>query len=325
MRLVLVDCAVYHEGNRRPGAGVEVLDDLDEHPAAFAWVGLRMPDAEELVDWCARLALHDVDVDDVLAPHTRPVLSVEGATVMLVARTARYLDDEERASLGEMTLLMNERSIVSIRHGQATPLSELRAELESEPERLSHGPIGVLAAIVARIIDDYRPALDGFETDVLEVERDVFALTQFQPVRRLYALKRELRVLLHAIESLEEPLDRLMRKVTASAHHSVVEDLNEARDQLVRTVSRARSLSELLDAALTASLAQTSIQQNADMRRISAWVAMAAVPTLIAGIYGMNFDHMPELDSTLGYPIVLAAMGLIVLALYRAFKRNGWL
>ncbi len=201
----------------------------------------------------------------------------------------------------------------------------MRAELESEPERLRHGPIGVLAAVVARIIDDYRPALDGFEKDVLEVERDVFDLTQFQPVRRLYALKRELRMLLHAIESLEEPLDRLIRKVAASAHHSVIEDLNEARDQLARTVSRARSLSELLDAALTASLAQTSIQQNADMRKISAWVAMAAVPTLIAGIYGMNFEHMPELDAAVGYPLVLAAMGVIVLALYRAFKRNGWL
>ncbi len=322
---VLVDCAVYEDGRRWPGDGPDALSELGAHPDAFVWVGLRMPDAVELRDWCALLGLDDVDVDDVLAPHTRPVLSVEGSAVMLMARTARYLDDQERASLGEMTLLLNERAIVSVRHGQATPLSELRAELEADPDRLRHGATGVLAAIVGRIVDDYRPALDGFEKDVLEVEREVFAITRIQPVRRLYGLKRELRVLLHAVESLEEPLGRLIRKVTASADHSVIEDLNEAADQLARTVSRARSLSGLLDAALTASLAQTSIQQNADMRKISAWVAMAAVPTLIAGIYGMNFTHMPELDFALGYPLVLGGMGIVMLSMYRAFKRNEWL
>ena len=285
-----------------------------------------MPDVDELTGMCRRLDIAGIDMDEVLSPHTRPVLSVEGDVLNLVVRTARYIDAEETVSLGEMTILVHDRAIVSVRHGQASPLSELRHELEESPERLRHGPLGVMVAIVARIIADYRPALDGFEKDALEVEREVFAVNRHQPVRRLYALKREVRVLLHAIESLDEPLDRLIRHLARHADRAVVEDLNEAADQLARTVSRVRSLSGLLDAALTASLAQTGIQQNEDMRKISAWVAMAAVPTMVAGIYGMNFEHMPELRSApWGYPVVLVAMGAIVLYMYRAFKQNDWL
>ena len=323
---MLVDCAVYQEGRRLATEGDDhVLDMLATHPDSFAWIGLRMPDHNELSAWCARAAIGDVDVESILAPHSRPVLSVADDNVLVVARTARYVDSQERAWLGEMTLLANDRAIVSVRHGQATPLSELRSELERDGERLCHGPLGVLAEIVARVIADYRPALDGFENDVLEVERQVFAVTRSQPIRRLYALKRELRALLHGIESLDEPLDRLVRHVSASGDRHVVERLSEAADQLARTVSRARSLSDLLDAAFTASLAQTGIQQNEDMRKISAWVAMASVPTLVAGIYGMNFDHIPELHTRWGYPAVVAAMTTVVISMYRAFRRNEWL
>lgn len=322
---VLVDCGVYELG-RRVGTGAPGRQfDVVAPPGAFAWVGLRMPDPEELTDWCRWVGLADVDVDELLAPHTRPVLSIDRDALVLVARTARYVDEQERASLGEMTLLVSERAIVSVRHGHATPLSALRAELEVDPDGLSHGTFGVLAAIVARIITDYRPALDGFEKDVLEVEREVFAVTRVQPVRRLYALKRELRVLLHAVEALDDPLVRLIRHAGTNGDATVVEQLTEAADQLTRTISRAHSLSDLLDAALTASLAQTSVQQNEDMRKISAWVAMASVPTMVAGIYGMNFEHMPELGAVWGYPAVLVAIAAVLVSMFRSFKRNDWL
>lgn len=322
---VLVDCGVYEHG-RRVGTGApgQPLDALAS-PGAIAWIGLRMPDPDELGEWCRRVGLVDVDVDELLAPHTRPVLSVDRNALVLVARTARYVDEQERASLGEMTLLMTDRAIVSVRHGHATPLSALRAELEADPDRLSHGTFGVLAAIVGRIITDYRPALDGFEKDVLEVEREVFAVTRVQPVRRLYALKRELRVLLHAVEALDDPLVRLIRHAGSNGDVAVVEQLTEAADQLTRTISRAHSLSDLLDAALTASLAQTSVQQNEDMRKISAWVAMASVPTMVAGIYGMNLEHMPELRAVWGYPAVLLVIGAVLVCMFRSFKRNDWL
>jgi magnesium transporter len=327
MATMIVDCALYEDGKRLDfDATSPSLARLADHPDAFAWIGFSMPTPAELAEACELLGIDDdVDVEEVLAPHRRPVLSVDGPVVHVVLRTARYVDHEEKISLGELTLLMTERAIVSIRYGHASPLSRLRGELESEPDVLVGGPPAVLVAIIEQVIDDYSPALNGFEQDVIEVERDVFTDRGPQPVRRLYQLKREVRTFQSPLEGLPDPLARLHRYLRRSASTDVVEDLSEAIDQLERTVSRTRSLSDLLDAALTASLAQTSIQQNEDMRKISAWVAMAAVPTLIAGIYGMNFDHMPELRWTVGYPLVMIAMALIMGGLYRFFRKNDWL
>ncbi|MGD9996442.1 MAG: magnesium and cobalt transport protein CorA [Ilumatobacteraceae bacterium] len=323
---MIVDCAAYVDGERfgfEPST--EALESWRAREDAFVWLGLRMPNAPELSSMCEALSLAGVDADEVLAPHARPVLSVEGPTAQLILRTARYDDASESIVLGEMTLLVGTRSVISIRHGHASPLGPLRARLEREHDRLRDGPPAVVAAIVGTVIDDYGPALDGFEKDAIEVERDVFSETRFQPIRRLYKLKREVRDLLVAIDALQDPLNRLMRVLAPTVTDEVMDDLSEAADQLDRTVVRTQSLSGLLDAALTASLAQISVQQNEDMRKISAWVAMAAVPTLVAGIYGMNFDTFPELHWEFGYPLVLGGMAAIVLLLYRTFKRSGWL
>lgn len=324
---MIVDCALYADGKRLPyDPESGSLARLAEHPDAFAWIGFAMPNTEELSQACEALGILDeVDVDEVLAPHRQPVLSVEGSLLHVVLRTARYVDREEKISLGELTVLMTDRAVISIRYGHASPLSRLRSELESEPDLLVNGPAAVLVAIVEQVVADYSPALNGFEQDVIEVERDVFSDSGPQPVRRLYHLKREVRTLQSPLDALLEPLARLSRHLRRAADPDVVEDLNETIDQLERTVSRTRSLSNLIDAALTASLAQTGIQQNEDMRKISAWVAMAAVPTLIAGIYGMNFEHMPELTHASGYPIVMIVMAAIVLSLYRFFRKNDWL
>ena len=324
---VIVDCALYEQGRRLAyDPEVETLELLDEHPDSFAWIGFAVPDVAELTEACDRLGITDeIDVDEILAPHRQPVLRVEGKVIHVVLRTARYVDRDEKISLGELTLLVTERAVISIRYGHASPLSKLRHELEAEPELLHAGPPAVLVAIIEQVIADYSPALNGFEQDVIEVERDVFSDGGPQPVRRLFRLKSEVRTFQSPLEALPEPLARLSRLLRRFAHRDVVEDLNEAIDQLDRTVIRTRSLSNLLDAALTASLAQTSIKQNEDMRKISAWVAMAAVPTLIAGIYGMNFQAMPELDSALGYPVVMITMGVIVAGLYRFFRNNDWL
>jgi magnesium transporter len=324
---VIVDCALYENGVRLPHEPTcATLDRLEQHPDAFAWIGFAMPSPDELTTACEKLGIaDDVDVEEVLAPHRQPVLSVDGPVLHIVLRTARYVDREERISLGELTLLVSEHAVISIRFGHATPLSRLRSELESDPEYLSYGPPAVLAAIVEQVIADYSPALNGFEQDVIEVEGDVFSVGGPQPVRRLYRLKREVRTFQSPLEALMEPLARLLRHLRRTAPPEVVEDMSESLDQLDRAVSRTRSLSNLLDAALTASLAQTGIQQNEDMRKISAWVAMAAVPTLVAGIYGMNFDDMPELHTPVGYPLVMLGMALIVLTLYRYFRKNDWL
>ncbi len=294
-------------------------------PLPFVWVGLRMPDADELGAWCERLHVTDVVPKEVLAVHARPVLTVSGDTAQLVLRTVRYDEAEEIAMIGEVTIVATPRAIVTIRHGRTSPLGELRGELERDPERLRQGVTTVIAAVIGRVLEDYGPALDGFETDAVQVESEVFTATSDQPVRRLYKLKRELRRMLVAIESLEDPLKRMIRVLGPNASPEVLADLSEHLDQLRRTVSRGQSLSNLLDAVLTASLTQISVRQNDDMRKISAWVAMAAVPTAVAGIYGMNFDAMPELRWQFGSAVVLTVMAVTVALLYRSFKRSGWL
>jgi magnesium transporter len=342
---VIIDSAVYVDGQRTeldprmPGAVDEFVtvphrfDDLDggeatapwSAPSGFVWAGLAQPDAAELESWCATLRIEHFNAQEVLTPHMRPVLTVNDNTLQLVLRTVQYDDIAEVAELGEMTMLVRPHALMTIRHGDGSPLSNLRASLESDPTRLRLGPSAVMVAVIERVIDDYGPALDGFELDAIQVEGDVFSDPRRQPVQRLYKLKRELRHMVVAISSLQDPLDRMIRVMGPHLQREVLTDLHEASDQLARAVSRAKSLSELLDSALTASLTQTSVQQNDDMRKISAYVAMAAVPTLIAGIYGMNFDTMPELRWDFGYPAVLVFMGGIVVLLYRQFKKSGWL
>ncbi len=341
---VIIDCAAYIDGKRvevdrdamslqhllPPSMREDEIDDDDvsppwDAPDGFVWLGLRMPNVGELETWCSTLQLDEVNPGEILTPHARPVLTVNGTTVQLVLRTIRYDDKDELATLGEMTLLVRPHSIVTIRHGRASALSETRAALERDPDRMRLGSTAVMVAVIGHVIDDYGPALDGFETDAVQVEGDVFSDTHRQPVQRLYRLKRELRRMFVAMDALQDPLDRLIRVLEPHLTREVLADLHENSDQLRRAVTRARSLSDLLDAALTASLTQISVQQNDDMRKISAWVAMAAVPTMIAGIYGMNFDTMPELRSELGYPLVLVFMGVVVGLLYRQFKRSGWL
>jgi magnesium transporter len=326
--MVIVDCAAYVGGERMDIDPVSTPLEAwaaSAEPDGFLWLGLRMPDEEELDRVCTALELDEVSPTEILRPHVRPVLSLDGPTVQLVLRTVSYDDVAEVVSLGEMTLLMGPHAIVSIRHGTTSPLAEVRARLEADPERLALGPAAVLVAVIDRVIGDYAPALDGFEIDAIEVEGEVFTDTHAQPVRRLYQLKREVRRMWVAIEALQDPLNRLIRAHGHRLPDEVVADLNEAADQLDRAVSRANSLSGLLDAALTATLTQITVRQNDDMRKISAWVAMAAVPTMIAGVYGMNFTEMPELRWDFGYPMVLSVTALIVATLYRSFKRSGWL
>jgi magnesium transporter len=323
---VIIDCATYVDGVRQPGPPtLAVLKPASPGLSSFTWLGLRMPDDAELRDVADAFEWPDFPADEVLAPHARPVLTVDADTVRLVLRTARYDDRQEQVSLGELTLVVNSTVVVSIRYGLASPLSQLRQELERAPDRLAPGPFAVLAAIVSRVIDDYGPALDGFENDVIEVEHDVFSDNRRQPVRRIYQLKRQVRELLVAIESLPDPLARLLRSCATRIPAEVLPDLYVASEQLERAIRRARSLSDLIDAALDAALAQISVHQNNDMRKISAWVAIAAGPTMIAGVYGMNFEHLPELRWRLGYPMVLTVMVGLMVGLFRGFRRSGWL
>ena len=201
----------------------------------------------------------------------------------------------------------------------------MREELARRPERLSLGPSAALHAIIDRVVDDYAPALAGLEDDVEEVEADVFSTGRESPAQRIYALKREVLEFIRATGPLAEPIDRLALGHYEQVQPDVRTYFRDVHDHVMRAYEQLDALRDLLTSILTANLTQVSVQQNEDVRKISAVVAIIAVPTMIAGIYGMNFEHMPELRWTFGYPLVLALMAVVCLGLYRYFKRAGWL
>jgi magnesium transporter len=323
---MIVDCAAYVHGSRATGRL-----DVGEIPAwlgkddAFVWIGLRVPTHEELAAVFAVMGVDELGVEEALSPHERPVLTVDDDLTTLVLRTAHYNETLEQVMLGELSVLLGPHFVITVRHGQASPLTSVRGELEHDAERMALGPDAVLAAIVNQVIEDYGPTLDGIEHDVVEVESQVFDETRAQPVRRLYHLKRQVRELLVATDALHDPLARLARTNRGCWDEEIDAEMQEAADQLSRVVARTRSLSDLLASALDANLTQVSLRQNEDMRKISAWVAIAAVPTMIAGIYGMNFENLPELRWDFGYPMVLGLMAVCCGLLYRNFRKSGWL
>jgi magnesium transporter len=325
---MIVDCAAYLDGVRiTEKLGLDDVARWIADPNAFVWLGLRMPDREELAKVAAVCGMDDLDIDDAIAPHDRPVLTNAGDATWIVLRTGEYHDQLEKVLLGELSVLFTTQFIVTVRYGHASPLDGVRRELECDPEHemLQHGVGGVVAAIMRRIVDDYRPMLDGFEKDVLETEQQVFADTRNRPARRLYELKRQILELLMVVDALHDPLEWMTRANPLVRATEVHEELLLANDQLKRIVKRIGTLSDLVTTAIDTNLTQVSLQQNEDMRRISAWVAIAAVPTAIAGIYGMNFEEFPELEWDYGYPAVLLLMATVCALLYRAFRRSGWL
>jgi magnesium transporter len=323
---VIVDCAGYIDGCRvgtlEPS---EVQDWLVDNPDGFAWLGLAMPDAAELTSTCSAFGLHDVDVGAILSQHRRPVVTLENDLTWVVLRTANYDDQAELVTLGEISLLATRRFLITVRHGSAPQLASARKELEADPELLREGVAAAVMAVVTAVVDSYVPALDGFEKDAIEVESEVLSESRDRPVRRLVNLSRQIRELQNAVESMEEPLDRLHRHHTIGWTVETLAELRSAITHVERVVRRTRSLIDLVTAAHNANLAQVAKQQNDDMRKISAWVAIAAVPTMIAAIYGMNFRHLPELEWRFGYPLVIGVMVAACVVLYRVFRRNGWL
>ncbi|MGH9117328.1 MAG: magnesium and cobalt transport protein CorA [Acidimicrobiales bacterium] len=323
---VIVDCAVYANGVRR--AGVVDLDHALESvkdPDAFVWIGVFEPEAEEFKAVAKEFYLHELAVEDAIRAHQRPKLEVYGDSLFCVLKTARYLDDTESVEFGELQIFVGHDFVVAVRHGHASPLSEVRRTLEQKPELLRHGPIAVLHAIVDRVVDDYEPVIDGIDNDVSEIEADVFTDENQNPAERIYKLKREVLEFLRHTKPFGDALRRLAMCSVPHSHPELANYFRDVEDHMLRVVSELENLRDLLTDAVNANLAQVGVRQNEDMRQISAWVAIAAVPTVAGAIYGMNFDYMPELDHPLGYPAVIIVTALVCLLLYRKFKSVGWL
>jgi len=323
---VIVDCAVYLDGIRIDGhPSVEEAYREARRRDGVVWLGLWEPTADEFASVQRQFGLHELAVEDALKAHQRPKLEVYDETLFAVLKTARYVDELEEVEFGEILLFVGENFVVSVRHGEASGLAEARRGLERRPEMLGHGGVAVLHAIFDRVVDDYAPVVAGLENDIEEVEAELFTASRSSPAERIYKLKREVIDFSRATYPLLLPLERLAGHPLPGMAPELQHYFRDVHDHLQRTVDAIESFRDLLNSILEVNLTQVSVRQNDDMRKISAWVAIAAVPTLVAGVYGMNFEHMPELDWRWGYFGVLGVIALACASLFITFRRRGWL
>jgi magnesium transporter len=323
---MIVDCAIYEQGRRRDGhVDLEHAYDVRREPGNFVWIGLYEPTEREFDSLRREFKLHPLAVEDAIHAHQRPKLEVYDDMVFLVLKTARYVDPTEVIELGELLVFLGDDYIITVRHGEASSLKEVRESLERDPDHLRRGPGAALHAILDRVVDDYGPAIAGLETDIDEVEEELFSGDRINPAERIYRLQREVLHFRKATAPLVEPIERLAQGHYEQIHPEIREYFRDVNDHLIRTRDQLDAMRDLLSGSLQANLAQVTVRQNDDVRRISAWVAIIAVPTAIAGIYGMNFEHMPELTWEFGYPAAVLLMATICTLLYRYFKRAGWL
>ncbi|SCL22133.1 magnesium transporter [Micromonospora nigra] len=332
-RSAVVDCALYVDGRRRPGDRdyAEALAEARQERNGFVWLGLHEPDLSEMTAIAATYDLHELAVEDAVKAQQRPKLEQFGDVNFLALRTARYCEHTELTETsevietGQVMLFIGPNFLISVRHGDACRLTPVRAELERKEDLLLHGPWAVAYAVTDRVVDIYLEVADQLEDDMDMLEAEVFDRQASGRIQRIYQMKRELVEFRRAVMPLQRPLLTLTAQMNREVPKEVRRYFRDVQDHLSRTVEQVNSYDDLLNSILQARLAQVTVDQNNDMRKIAAWAAIAAVWTAIAGIYGMNFEVMPELKMTYGYPVVLALMLTISLALYRWFRRNGWL
>ncbi|MFD4577860.1 magnesium/cobalt transporter CorA [Streptomyces sp. NPDC058417] len=331
---MIVDCAIYRDGHRTDGPE-DFSDALDRARSVggFVWIGLHEPGEEEFAHITSEFGLHPLAVEDALKAHQRPKLEVYDDSLFLVLKPVVYEPDSDTVSSGEVMVFLGDGFVVTVRHGGGSPLAAVRRRLEAEPEMLAKGPTTVLYAIADATVDHYLDVATELQTDLEELEAEVFSPDgggSRNTASRIYTFKRQVLEFRRATGPLTPPVARLAGAPGPGAGLPFVDDaarpfFRDVGDHLARVNESVEALDRLVSDILSAHLAQMSVRQNDDMRKISAWAAMAAVPTLIAGIYGMNFDHMPELHWVWGYPAVIAVMVALELSLYRLFKRRGWM
>ena len=323
--MTIVDCAVYEDGRR----AMEKLPLEEAFEATgdgrFVWIGLHEPTPEEFDSVAREFDLHELAVEDAIKAHQRPKLELYEGMIFLVLKTVHYEDETDDVDTGEIMIFAGREFVITVRHKRFTDLHPIRERLEQREDLLRCGPGAVVHAIIDKVVDDYMPVVEAVDDDIEEVERDVFSEEREQPTQRIYKLSREVLELHRATAPLIDPLARVVRGEFEFVHEDLTTYFRDVYDHAVRTNEQVEGFRDLLHGALEANLAQVSVRQNEDMRKITAWVAILAVPTAVAGIYGMNFEHMPELEWTFGYPAVLLFMLVVCLSLYRYFKKAGWL
>ncbi|MCV2489577.1 magnesium/cobalt transporter CorA [Geodermatophilus sp. YIM 151500] len=327
----VVDCAVYVDGRRQAPVAPEDALRVAVERGGFVWLGLFAPTETELGTIADRYGLHPLAVEDAVYAHQRPKLEQYDDALFMVLKTATYVEHErltatsEVVDTGEVMVFLGAHYVITVRHGEHSGLADLRHRLESQRELLRLGPSAVLYAVADLVVDAFVDVAMAVDEDVDELEASVFSPERTDDIGRLYQLKRELMSLRRAVSPLEVPLQRLAERDVEVVPATMRSYFRDVQDHAIRVRDQVGALDELLSSILQASLARATVADNEDMRRISAWAGIVAVPTAIAGIYGMNFVHMPELGWRFGYPLVLLVIVGSCLLLYRGFKRNGWL
>jgi magnesium transporter len=322
---MIVNCAVYENGRRRPGElGLEQAHEASRTDDAFVWLGVVEPSAEEFEGIARQFNLHELAVEDAIKAQQRPKVELFGDTLLIVVKTITHPQASDGIEVGELLLFVHSDFIITVRHGDGE-LSSVRERVERRPDLLAHGTGVVLYAILDHVVDGYGDVAQTVDGEIQLVEREVFSAERTNPVEQIYKLEREVLDLYRAVSPLLEAVDEISEGRFEAIPTELDDYFRDVHDHLQRVTGRVAGFRALLDSALQANLTQVSVRQNEDMRKISAWVAIAAVPTMVAGIYGMNFDHMPELHWRYGYFTVLILIAAVCLALYRRFKRVGWL
>ncbi|GHG46632.1 magnesium and cobalt transport protein CorA [Streptomyces griseocarneus] len=337
----VVQAAVYRDGHRvaTPGSLADTYRQLREQPDSMAWIGLYRPTENELVSLAEEFDLHQLAVEDALEAHQRPKLERYGDTLFVVLRAARYLDAPEEVDFGELHVFVGPDFVITVRHGAAPDLSAVRRRMEATPELLALGPEAVLYAILDAVVDGYAPVVAGVQNDIDEIETEVFGGDPAVS-RRIYELAREMvefqratRPLVGMLHGLmagfakygtDDELQRYLRDVADHVTHTS-ERVDGFRSALTDILQVNATLVTQQQNAEMRALAEAGFEQNEEIKKISSWAAILFAPTLVGTIYGMNFDHMPELTWKFGYPFAIGLMALVCVSLYFIFKRRDWL
>ncbi|MGW0424414.1 magnesium and cobalt transport protein CorA [Streptomyces sp. NPDC003015] len=337
----IVQAALYRDGVRvsSPATLADTFRELREQPSGMAWIGLARPTEHELLSLAEEFDLHPLSVEDAMEAHQRPKLERYGDTLFVVLRAARYLDAPEEVDFGELHVFVGPDFVITVRHGAAPDLSAVRARMEETPELLKLGPEAVLYAILDAVVDGYAPVVAGVQNDIDEIETEVFRGDP-EVSRRIYELSREMVEFQRATRPLVGMLHALMAGFTKyGTDEELQRYLRDVADHVTHTSERVDGFRQALADILTVNATLVTQQQNAEMRalaeagfeqneeikKISAWAAILFAPTLVGTIYGMNFDHMPELGWSFGYPFAIGLMGVVCVNLYVIFKRRDWL
>jgi len=320
----VIACAAYARGYRVANVALADISEVLKQEDRFVWIGLYEPDEALLKEVQAEFGLHDLAVEDAHLAHQRPKLERYGDSLFIALRTAQTDRERRRIAFGETHLFVGARYVVSVRHGASLSYADVRARCEAQPQLLAKGPGFVLHAIMDFVVDQYFPIVDALEDDLEAVEDEIFnERISRETTMRIYTLKRDLLEIKRAVSPLVDICNRLMRS-------DLIPDdarpyFRDVYDHALRINEKVDSLRELLGTALEANLSLTTIAQNEATKRITGWAAIFAIPTMIAGIYGMNFEVMPELKWRWGYPLVMTITVALCSALYYRFKRSGWL